>query len=262
MLISSPLAHFTYDGSFEGLLCVVFALFERKLSPLSVKPYGKGTPSLFDENLHIPTEPDKAQRVWNAWVKKSNRKYARLAYLTYLSNKLQKEELICRYAQKLFSDKSGSFFKNMLDEDGYQLLQTARSVSREVHRFMGFVRFQKTIDGLFYSPIAPDNDILKLLAPHFCKRYNSQNWVIYDVNRDYGLFFDQKSLSEIKLKNPKMDVKSGNLTQEAKHLEEKLYDDLWQQYYQAVNIPERRNIRQMKRLLPVRYWRYLNEKRK
>lgn len=261
MLFTSPQVHLKYDGTFEGLLSIIFAMFELKLEPISINPINTSVPTLFDDSLFIGTDTEKAQRVWKAWVNISNRRYARLAYLSFLSDKPYKDMLICRYAKKLFSDKSHTFYKNMLDEDAYQLYQTARKVSHEKHRFTGFIRFQKTHDGLYYAPIAPDNNILRLLAPHFCKRFSSQAWIIYDVKRDFGLYYDLKSVNEIKLKNPKMDIKSGRITEDARHLEEKFYDNLWQHYYKAINIPERKNTRQMKRLMPVRYWKYLNEKK-
>ncbi len=42
--------------------------------------------------------------------------------------------------------------------------------------------------------------------------------------------------------------------------QEILYDQLWKDYFQSINIKERQNIKLHVQYLPKRYWRYLNEK--
>jgi probable DNA metabolism protein len=43
--------------------------------------------------------------------------------------------------------------------------------------------------------------------------------------------------------------------------QEDLYQLLWQVYYKNVNIPARRNIKLHRQHVPVRYWKYLIEKK-
>jgi hypothetical protein len=51
------------------------------------------------------------------------------------------------------------------------LLKAAEAVKREQHRFLGFVRFQKTEEGLLFAEIEPQYDVLLLLVKHFRHRY-------------------------------------------------------------------------------------------
>ena len=42
--------------------------------------------------------------------------------------------------------------------------------------------------------------------------------------------------------------------------QEQLYDQLWKDYFNSINIKERQNVKLHVQYLPKRYWRYLNEK--
>ncbi|MFW5758865.1 MAG: TIGR03915 family putative DNA repair protein, partial [Bacteroidota bacterium] len=132
----------------------------------------------------------------------------------------------------------------------------------EAHLFLGLVRFQETADGLFFAPIDPAYNILKLIGHHFKSRYKGQKWVIYDTQRKYGLFYNGDSVKEISIQDPQFDLQSGKLVEEAKNMDEDQYQELWKSYYDAINISQRNNTRQMRRMMPERYWKYLPEKQK
>ena len=151
-------------------------------------------------------------------------------------------------------------FSLLLDDHSFELYRVSRKVSFEIHRFHGFVRFQETSDGLFFAAIEPDHDIVSLLAPHFARRYGNQPWVIYDRRRDKGVFYEKYQIHEITLSDQQFDAITGEIHQQVKSEHEDLYQRLWKAYYRAINIPERKNIRLMLRLLPHRYWKYLPEK--
>jgi probable DNA metabolism protein len=252
--------HYIYDGTFEGFLCVIFRAFEIKKLPEHIFISGTGTVDLFSEREEVMADPEKALRVWEGLIKITSVKNARLVHVAFLSQLKGSEMLIFRYLQKVFSSKNPLFYQNMLDEDVFQLVQLARKVKKEAHRFLGFVRFQQTADDILFAPIAPDHDILTLITGHFKARYAGQKWVIYDTRRNYGIFFDLEQIQEIQLENPRMDMNSGKLSSAAKDHQEDYYQKLWQQYYHSINIAGRSNPRQMLRLMPRRYWRYLPEK--
>ena len=52
--------------------------------------------------------------------------------------------------------------------------RAARTVSREIHRFKGLLRFRRLQDGLYWAPFEPDYDIISTLAPHFRARLADQ----------------------------------------------------------------------------------------
>lgn len=252
--------HYLYDGTFEGYQSVIFRAFETKRLPEQITIAGTSVFDLFCEREEVITDPDHAMRVWKGLIKKSSLKNARMVYAAFLSQLPGSEMLIWKYLHKIFTCSDPSFYLNMLDEDVFQLVQVSRKVRKEAHRFLGFVRFQQAADGILFAPIAPDHDILTLITAHFKARYAGQKWVIYDTRRNYGVYFDTEQIQEIQLKNPQIDQHTGKLTEAAKDQQEDYYRKLWQQYYHSINISARNNPRQMTRLMPRRYWRYLTER--
>lgn len=250
-----------YDGTFDGFLSMIFYAFEHKLQPQEIFQEEQAVHDLFSEMVRVETDTIKAERVWNGLIKKSSQKNARMVHIAFMSQLPGVEMLLWRYLRKIFTSNHPDFYQNMLDEDVYEVVQTARKVKKEVHRFHGFVRFQQAADNIYFAPIDPDHDILPLLIPHFKSRYADQQWVIYDTRRKYGIHYDLKNVSEVQIENPAADFKTGTLPQEAKDENEDHYLKLWQSYYDSINIQQRSNKKQMTRMMPRRYWKYLPEKK-
>ena len=63
--LHNPPADYTYDGSFEGLLTVLFRVYERRSAPNSVQPEGAAQGGLFAQAVPIATDEDLATRTWD-----------------------------------------------------------------------------------------------------------------------------------------------------------------------------------------------------
>ncbi len=239
---------------------MVFEAYERKAEPQAIIARQREVQIPLGESISIAQEEKKAQRVWNGLEKKTSKKNARLVSIAFLAGEAGKEMLLWRYLQKIFSQGQPGVYQNMLDDDVYELVQMARRVKHEVHRFHGFVRFQQTADGIYFAAIDPDHDITRLLVNHFKARYADQPWVIYDTGRHYGVYWDTNMVMEVMLENPAFDKITGKLDRQARAVDQDHYSQLWKAYYDAINILERQNHRQMKRAMPQRYWKYLPEK--
>ncbi len=254
-------AVYTYDGSLEGYYSLVFCAFSTKTEPMEILNRQMEPQTSLDETIHVDTNPGQAQRVRDGLIKRTGEKNDRLVHVAFLSQNKQTDMLLWRYLYKVFNDSSGTRHQNLLDPDVYDMVQCARRVRREVHRFNGFIRFQKTRDGVFFAPIDPDNNILRLLIPHFRKRYADQEWLIYDVRRKYGIWYDKSRVHEVVYPDkPAVNPCTGLLSRSSRNIDEDYYRRLWQHYYDAINIIERKNHRQMKAFMPKRYWKYLPEK--
>jgi probable DNA metabolism protein len=136
--------------------------------------------------------------------------------------------------------------------------QTAKKVDREKHRMKAFIRFQKTKDELYYAIVQPDFNVLPLIAAHFKERYADQYWLIYDVRRKYGLYYDRHIVEEVKIDFTEniSDAALKSMYDE----QEDLYQSLWQTYFKNVNIAARKNMKLHIQHMPKRYWKYLTEK--
>ncbi len=251
---------YLYDGTFDGFLTVVFETYASKRPPLRIVKERCRQSNFFDNEINIVADVEKSGRVWKGIIARSDVPVSQMFCLAFASDLSDVEIAMYRWLEKLFADTTGHFYKNLLDEHTFELYGIARKVKREINRFYGFVRFQETSDGLFFSVIEPDHDIVSLLGPHFAARYPVQSWVIYDRRRDKGLYYDKSELHEIILSDKQFDAMTGNIDQNIKAGNEDAYRKLWKAYYNAINITERKNTRLMLRCLPRRYWKYLPEK--
>src|SRR5690606_25166558 len=160
--------------------------------------------------------------------------------------------------RRLFSGET-KILQNYGDDDILYFTQTLKKVSRERHRMKAFVRFSKSSDGLFFAVIEPDFNVLPLIVDFFKKRYADQQWLIYDLKREYGILYDKLTVSEVNLTSIERQVltKDAIITLDA---EDEHFQNLWKRYYQSTNIEARRNMKLHLQHVPRRYWKYLVEK--
>ncbi|MEP0710571.1 MAG: TIGR03915 family putative DNA repair protein, partial [Algoriphagus sp.] len=168
------------------------------------------------------------------------------------------ENLLLRYIQYAFRSQIpiDSDFGNA---DVLKVTQIAKSVGREKHRMEAFVRFRLTKDALYFATISPDFNVVPLISKHFEKRYADQKWMIYDLKRHYGIYYDLEKVDIIQLELPE----NFNATQTSAEFfadEELDFQTLWQDYFKSTSIPSRKNMKLHIRHVPKRYWKYLSEK--
>ncbi|TXK49015.1 DNA metabolism protein [Pontibacter qinzhouensis] len=251
---------YTYDGSFEGLLTVVFEAYERKAWPDKIEPEHQAQPLLLGQTVAVTTDDAKANRVWQGLQQRLSAGALRSLYHTYLWEQPGFEMLLFHYVRLAFSSPE-NIEGNFTADCVLQVQQASKQVHREKHRMEAFVRFQKTQDGLYYAAISPDYNVLPLIIDHFQKRYADQRWVLYDLNRRYGTYYDLQTVTLVSLEKTDLPVKQqGVLQKSAFDAEEAKYQELWQVYFDHVNIPERKNPKLHLRHVPKRYWKYLSEK--
>ena len=127
-------------------------------------------------------------------------------------------------------------------------------------RINQFVRFQETVEGSYYASFAPLYDVLPLSLPHFRDRFADQQWIIYDLKRNYGFLHDLKTVSRIVFDELKVNPQNGQLHHSLLADDEKLFQQLWKQYYKSICIQERKNPKVHRQHLPRRFWKFLPEK--
>lgn len=165
--------------------------------------------------------------------------------------------LLFRYIRKTFDSKEPVEL-NFADDDVLAMRNLARKVNKEREQLVQFVRFQKTADEVFFAAVEPVFNSLSLIIPHFKSRFADQKWVIYDLKRNYGYYYDMKTVTEMTLE-VETDER-GRLNENILAEDETEYSRLWKNYFQSVTIKERINPKLHRRNLPKRYWKFLTEK--
>lgn len=256
-LTNAPL-DYAYDGSFEGLLTVLFAIYDRKAAPNSIQSLGEVQGGLFAQPVQIDTNEATATRVWEGLLRHMDKEARTRLYHVFLSEQPDRELLVFRYAD-LAMRSARDIAENYADDNVRRVAHIAQQMYREKHRMEAFVRFEKTSDNLFHATIDPDFDVLPLIAPHFTKRYADQRWLIFDKRRRYGLYYDLQRTDVVQFETT-APQRSTDISATVLDEREPLFKLLWQSYFDHVNIPERKNMKLHRRHIPLRYWRYLSEK--
>ena len=252
---------FVYDGTFEGLLCCVFESYERKQIPEKVVSTQLLSHGLFDFEISITTESQKAARVWKSLQNKLSPYNKQLPFHAFLYGKEEIDQTIFNFIRFVF-DTPPDVDRDYANPDVLRIKQIKRKVTIEAMRTIQFVRFQKTADNIYFAALSPDFDVLPLATQHFLDRYKDQQWIIYDLKRDYGIYYDLNDVKEITLDTKQFSLLTGGINDHVMEEGEASYQAYWQQYVKAVTIRERLNLKQQLRSMPRRYWKYLPEMKK
>lgn len=252
---------FIYDKTIEGLLTAVFDAYFRKTFPEALLAEGEPLPLFCDEAFTIYTDNGKAERVWKGLQKKLSRTAVSCLTTCWLSELPEVDMLLFRYICKAF-DAPGSIELNFGDADVLEVTKIFKKVTNERERVLQFLRFQKATDGTFFAAIEPMYNVLSLVVSHFQDRFADQKWLIYDLKREYGYYYDLSTVTEVRFEDKESHLLSGILSDDLMVQDEKLFQQLWKEYFKSITIKERLNPKLHKQHLPVRFWKYLTEKQK
>lgn len=243
-----------YDGSFDGFLTSVFEIYESRIdSPIILKE-NRFENELFAGGVSVITDQEKAKRVWNSLknILKPNGCYN--LFTAFLSELEGIENTIFNVIKYAFEAQKNVSL-DYSNQDVLRISKVAKKVSRERHRMKAFVRFQQTKDGIYFAKIEPDFNVLPLISSHFTKRYADQKWIIYDLKRHYGLYYNLDKTEYIALEH-----KPSSIQEDVFSKDELAYETLWKDYFKSTNIEERINTALHIKHVPKRYWKYLSEK--
>ena len=78
---------------------------------------------------------------------------------------------------------------------------------------------------------------------HFRDRFADQKWFIYDMQRQYGYYYDLKEVRQITVTEKGIPLLTGFLDDATMAEDERLFQQLWKTYFKAIAIKERANPR-------------------
>lgn len=241
---------YIYDGSFEGLLTTIFYTFSEK-DTFTICKNSLYQENLFNNKKAINIEEDKFIRVYNSINSKLSPSTLKKIYYVYLSETINNELLIYKYLKLCFKySNSINLAKN--NDIIIEIDRIYRAVSKEAHMFTGFVRFREIAPLTFYAEIEPSYNILPIIMDHFTNRFSDQNFIIHDLKRESAIIYNK---SESFISN--LSLSEGLLLKE-KTVND-TFENLFQSFYKALNIEERKNESLRRYHMPKRYWKHLIE---
>lgn len=246
-----------YDGTFEGMLTAIFEIYQRRLGPVKLQKGEWYSSAMFEETLKIITHDESAARVLKGLHKKLSPTAIQRLYIAHLAEIENEECNLVGYIRYVF-DTARNIEEDYGNKFILRISEIVRMMRREKHRMEAFVRFKQLRDGCYYAAIEPDFNVLPLLIKHFKNRYADQKWIIYDLKRSYGIYYDLHDTQYITLDFSTLN-KPGEVIS-AFTEDESIYQHLWKNYFHSVNIPARKNTKLHVRHIPKRYWKHLTEK--
>lgn len=252
---------FLYDATFGGLLTAVFEAYSRRTFPDVLLPEEEPLPLFYDEVFTVLTDEEKSGRVWRGLQKKLSSTALACLAQCWLAEEPETPMLLFRYIRKVI-DAPRSIETNFADPDVLAFSRMWKRVDWERLRLIQFIRFQKAADGTFFAAVEPEKNALPLVIGHFKDRFADQRWLIYDIKRAYGYYYDLKEVREVTFEedNRAEHLVTGMMDESLMDKDEKLFQSLWKAYFKSICIKERLNPKKHRQDMPVRYWKYLTEK--
>jgi probable DNA metabolism protein len=249
-----------YDGTFEGYLSVVFECYSRKLEPMNIASEKNLQETMFVEKEFIPSDAIHSDRVWKGIQSKLSTEMNQLPYSAWLSCEPGIEIALLQFIRLAFAS-TVPIENNFGDPDVLTVRKAARRVMKEAMRMLQFIRFQRTLDDIYFAAISPDYDVMPMTLKHLKERFADQLWVVYDLKRDYGFYYNRETIEEIALNEKSFNTKNGAVPLNMLQEDEAHYQTAWKGYCKNITIRERLNLKLQKQHMPKRYWKFLPEKK-
>lgn len=235
---------YLYDGSFDGLLCCLFTMFERKEIPSAVASSYDG----FLPISNIASDDAKAGRVRKGILRTMGERALYRGETAYLSERDGVERSILLY-WKLGFDIKKLPDAMLYDEHVKATVDASDYTSRERHRYLQFLRFSDS-GGVLTSVISPKANILPLLLGHFRARFPHERFLIYDDVRGMALAYDCGKHAVFPI---------DEYVQPDPDEQEKKFRELFRIFYDTIEIKARHNERCRMSHMPKRFWKNMTE---
>ncbi len=236
-----------FDGSFEGLMTLVFDTYRISPEVGEVGTAAEGS-SLLPVRVFV-SDDAKARRIKNYLEHQLGAEFAFMVKAAFLSSRPGRFRAIVKIIHR--ACQLGPEVLSLLDEDTLAFLACQREVRREAHRFQGLLRFSEMADGSLLAVFAPRHHVLPLIMPHFADRFPGEEWVIYDEARQVAGLYDRGSLTfaQVAEINPRESASEQEV------------QSLWRVFFRELAIKQRLNPALQQQHMPKYTWKNLPEMR-
>ena len=233
---------YRYDGTFPGFLCCVAECFQDKSLPQAIQPLDEPQATLFPVKV-IDTDVSLATRVERSIPKKISPKAYQMVRHAFLTCMEEKEMKILRFL--LLGYKHGARVTELASVEAVHAMNKALLyLENEAHFHIEFLRFSD-LGEFLAAEITPNNNVLPLIAPHFCDRFSGENLMIYDKTHHLGFLYRKSGHREF--------FQADSIDLPPPDENEELYRALWKRFHDAIAIDGRINPKLQMGHLPLRY---------
>lgn len=250
------------EDSIEGIFTGIYDAWNSKYGHQNIRiqvkiSYDESTNlELFSEYIDVVPHEEKTQKVVRAIKDKISEEAFDMVCKAAWSHEKNKGDLIYRFL--ILGFHMGAKVTQYLGNDVVMgMFHMNRNVGNEAHHFTGFIRFSEIEHGILFAKINPKNDILRLIAPHFSERFNTEHFIIYDEQRKTAIIH-RSGYPWIFAYGDEWNVEKLQTFSE----KEEEYRDLWNVFFDSISIKERENEKLQRNNLPKRFRRNMTEFKK
>lgn len=234
-----------YDGSFEGFLTAIFISYKNLFK---IKIENEKDQISFLDQKKIKTDFEKAKRVEDSIKKNFSGEFFYQIKIAFRSDYKNKDIIIARLIKLSFL--KGENIINSTNKYAITFNKMIKNYTSEAHAYKGLLRFREIQEGFLFSEYQSHNNILEDLSRHFLRRMPKEKFIIYDKNRKKAFISIYGNVEVVEVLN--LDIEESD--------QEKIFQNLWVGFYDAISIKERKNKKLMISNMPKKYWKYLPEK--
>ena len=240
---------FVCEDEFGAMMSCVYEAWRwgNRGFPVELAVENEDNYRLFCVEHRVEYDEERAKKVIRSIRAKISERAFQLIYDCAMSAYPEKVQVIYDFLRIGFL-RGASSVDCLTEEAVMRIVEIARRVGNEAHRFIQFARFSRLPEGILCSLIEPRSNVLTMIAPHFSDRLISENWMIVDKKRRLALLHQAdspwylRSLSEEEFQR----VLSFDRDRED-------YADLWRTFFDHVAIEQRRNPRCQSNFMPKWY---------
>lgn len=214
---------------------------------------------LFAEYRSVACDSEKAEKVARSIRRKMGQDAYKTIYQAALSADRDRADCIYRVVVKGMSSyvsprEAADVIWNLQDTNVCRVYDLARRTGREAGRYLEFVRFRELEQGILFSEIQAENQILPLIGDHFSDRFPNENFMIYDNGHgDCLLHEKQRRWYILRDVCPDEGMKDCVAEREAE------FQRLWKGFCRSISIESRANLRLQQQFWPLKYRRWMTE---
>lgn len=246
------------EDSQEGIFSGIYAAYAWKLNREKVRlEIGREMElRLFGVCHQVETDPEKAEKVARTLRRRFGEEvFERLCQALCTTDPEKAQAVYETVVLGLSGKVSGALMDALTLEAVRKVYALSRRVGNEAHHFLGFLRFREVEGRVLYAEIAPVNDIMEWIMPHFADRFPRENFLIKDTGRQfYGVhpagkdwFFMSQGEAE----------REGVFWEDSE--KEKEMQELFRHFCHKIAIEARKNPGLQKQLLPLRFRDFMTE---
>lgn len=242
------------ENSLEGIFTAIYNIYANKHNlPQTCIAFREET-VLFAEYIRVKTDLDKVEKVTRTILREFGEEDYYHICMALTSSDEEKGTYLYQTILYGLKNKVGQnhLFDALAVSGVNNCFKLGRAAAREVHHYMGFVRFRELENGIMYAEIAPKHDLIPYIMPHFVDRFPGENFVIHDsIRRLYGIHPKFKEWVMINAEDAWEGMVDFNKMKSSS--EEELFEALFRYFHEKIAIKDRKNLKLQQNNLPLRF---------